>query len=80
MNITDFTPEERAIVEKEITERLRDMFYMKKNKYIQVAIRRLETAGEMDGEDRININFSFVLVWNDLLQIVGRERRLINGS
>lgn len=67
---------EREILEKELTERLKDIVYMKASEGAKKFIDTLENIDFEDGNEKITFTYEIEFIVNDLLQIIGRERRL----
>lgn len=74
MKLSDLSESERTLVETELSERLKDLVYMKSGEYGKRVLSDYNDT-ELDGNDTLRVTFTFEFIWNDILQIIGRDRR-----
>ena len=74
------TPEEKEAIITEITERLKDVVYMRARERAEEILGLLlkyneESENSLKPTTPIEIDFKVQFLWGDILQIVGRLRR-----
>jgi hypothetical protein len=72
------TPEEEEVVVKEISERLKDTVYMLAEVRARELVARIQEM-EYDLGTRITVTYEIYLSVAELMQIVGRHRRKLDG-
>jgi len=70
----DFNKEEVSLIKQEITRRIKNLIFMAAENQTSEIINKM-VGMSFNGEDTIDIKFSTVFVFNDILEIVGGLRR-----
>lgn len=74
MKICDFSKKEQEIIKSELSERIKDLIFMGINKQVDEIFENISKIN-YSKTDSIEIDYNFGLIFNDVLQIVGRIRR-----
>ena len=75
IDFTRLTEHERKVLSWEISERLKDVVFAKAEIHATEFVDRIGKWAVFLGDDTINFNFTVTMVYNDILQILGRVRR-----
>ena len=73
-----FAPEEEEVLVKEIYERLKDTVFMMAEVRARELVAKVQEM-EFDAATKITVTYEIYLSVAELLQIVGRYRRRMNG-
>jgi hypothetical protein len=72
------TEEEKELIIRELSERIKDLVFMSAYYHTKQALRKIFDQiqdRDVDPNQLFTVNFHYSFVLNDLLQIVGRHRR-----
>jgi hypothetical protein len=71
----EMTEKEKEQVVRELGERIKDMIYMNLYRKVSQALDEI-LAMDLKPEEPLNITFSYGFVINDIIQMLGRIRRM----
>jgi len=74
MVMLKLTPEEKNAIITELAERMKDIVYMNAREQAEKVLNEI-LRGNPSPDDVIDIEYKIQLVFNDILQILGRIRR-----
>jgi hypothetical protein len=73
----EMTEKEKEQVIRELGERIKDLIYMNLHKKVSQALDEI-LAMDLKPEEPLTITFSYGFVVNDIIQMLGRIRRMKN--